>query len=209
MSFDPFDLRKFLTENKLTKVSKLVSENLEIAGQESANISEEEYDTQRDYELEKQYGNDPYSRDKDQDWRNKFNRSSDRTYKADSTLNTPEEEIEEENDLVLQPDVDDKGPDVSRYLSFGTADDVIREIESEVAKTTMEAKMAKIKEVIEALDNKANSLEEDANLKGFVNTGKLKEMRRMSKKLRVMEEKYQREFESKFSDKKKKAGKKA
>jgi len=93
----------------------------------------------------------------------------------------------------------EEGQDYSKYLNFESAEEVIKEIESEVSKTTMEAKMSKIKEVIAALEAKANSLEEDSNLKGFVNTGRLKEMRRMTKKLRMTEEKYIKEYEKKFS----------
>lgn len=137
-----FDLKKFLTENKLTKTSRLAENDLAFEAEEmQAPIAEE-----------------------------------------------PAAE----------------GVDVSRYLNLESADDVVKEIESEVSRVTMEAKIAKIKEVIEAIETKANGLEEDANLEGFVNPARIKEMRRMTKKLRMMQERYTKEYERKYKDVKKK-----
>jgi hypothetical protein len=94
--------------------------------------------------------------------------------------------------------------DVYRYLNLESAEAVIKEIESEVARVSLETKINKIKEAIEALDGKANGLEEDSNLQGFVNPARLKEMRRMTKKLRIMQERYAKEYDKKFNKKKNK-----
>lgn len=137
-----FDLKKFLTENKLTKSSRLAENDLAFEAEEmQAPVAEE-----------------------------------------------PTAE----------------GSDVTRYLNLESADDVVKEIESEVARVTMEAKIAKIKEVIEAIETKANGLEEDANLEGFVNPARIKEMRRMTKKLRMMQERYTKEYDKKYKEVKKK-----
>lgn len=137
-----FDIRKFLTENKLTKSSRLAENDLAFEAEEmQAPVAEE-----------------------------------------------PTVEV----------------ADVSRYLNLESADDVIREIESEVSRNALETKINKIKEAIEALDSKASSLEEDSNLQGFVNPARLKEMRRMSKKLKVMQERYSKVYEKKYNKKKNK-----
>jgi len=117
-----------------------------------------------------------------------------------------EEDMDMFNEEMEMPVVDEpaaEGADVSRYLNLESAEAVIKEIESEIARVSLETKINKIKEAIEALDGKANGLEEDSNLEGFVNPARLKEMRRMTKKLRIMQERYAKEYDKKFNKKKK------
>lgn len=140
-----FDLKKFLTENKLTRISQLK----EVDEPASENFMDA----------------------------------------------VDEVEIEEEE--VIEPS-EGETSDISKYLSFESAEDIIKEIETDISRTTFEAKLSKMKEVITAIDEKVNSLEEDTSLSGFVNTGKIKEMKRMVKKLRGMEEKYSKEYSKKY-----------
>lgn len=114
----------------------------------------------------------------------------------------PMDETQEMN--TEQPIDEVESSDVSKYLAMESADDIISEIDKEVVKTTMEAKMKKIKEIIEAIDQKVNSLEEDSNVKDYVNPSKIKEMRTMSKKLRMTEDRYMKEYNKKFMSKNKK-----
>lgn len=95
--------------------------------------------------------------------------------------------------------------EVEKYLNLESADDIISEIERDVTKTTMEAKLQKIKEVIQAIDEKANSLEEDSSVKDYVNPSKIREMRRTTKKLRSMQDRLVKEYDKKFAKTKKKA----
>jgi len=94
--------------------------------------------------------------------------------------------------------------EVSKYLNMESAEDIIAEIDKELQKETMERKLNKLKEVISAIDEKANSLEEDANVKEFVNPSKIREMRRTTKKLRLMQERLTKEYTKKFAAKKEK-----
>lgn len=100
---------------------------------------------------------------------------------------------------------DETVSEVSKYLNLESADDIISEVEKELQKETMERKMSKLKEIISAIDEKANSLEEDANVKEFVNPSKIKEMRRTTKKLRLMHERLTKEYAKKFQSKKEKS----
>lgn len=111
------------------------------------------------------------------------------------------ENIDTEEDFAEDDTVQNE---VSKFLNMESADDIVSEIEKDINKTTMEAKLQKIKEVIQAIDEKANSLEEDANVKEYVNPSKIREMRRTTKKLRSMQDKLTKEYNKKFSDKKEK-----
>lgn len=95
--------------------------------------------------------------------------------------------------------------EVGKYLNMESAEDIISEIEKDISKTTMEAKLQKIKEVIEAIDEKVNSLEEDSNVKDYISPVKLKEMRRTNKQLRKMQDRYLKEYDKKFNTKKSKS----
>lgn len=95
--------------------------------------------------------------------------------------------------------------EVGKYLNMESAEDIISEIEKDISKTTMEAKLQKIKEVIEAIDEKVNSLEEDSNVKDYISPVKLKEMRRTNKQLRKMQDRYLKEYDKKFNIKKSKS----
>lgn len=108
---------------------------------------------------------------------------------------TAEGEMVQDTDTVSE---------VSKYLNMESAEDILTEIEKELQKESMERKLNKLKEVISAIDEKANSLEEDANVKEFVNPSKIKEMRRTTKKLRLMQERLTKEYAKKFADKKEK-----
>jgi len=107
------------------------------------------------------------------------------------------------------PDMDEVNDanisEVNKYLNMESAEDIISEIEKDISKTTMEAKLQKIKEVIEAIDEKVNSLEEDSNVKDYVSPVKLKEMRRTNKQLRKMQDRYLKEYDKKFNMKKSKS----
>lgn len=104
----------------------------------------------------------------------------------------------------LQNTDDTVQTEVSRYLSMESADQIISEIEKEVSKTVTEVKMQKLKEIIEAIDQKVSSLEEDSNVKDYVNPSKIKEMRATSKKLRMMQEKMEKDYTNKYMKKTKK-----
>jgi len=94
-----------------------------------------------------------------------------------------------------------EGESVSKYLSLEGADAIMKELEKDSSKAYMEAKMSKLKEVIETLESKCKSLEESDDA-AFISSSKLKEMKNTSKKLRKYEEKMVKEYDKKYADKK-------
>jgi hypothetical protein len=207
-----FDLKKFLTENKLTNTSRIT---LEIS--EKATINEIEINGRRvDLNTAEVDGIEPSDYP---DFSNAYIGYIE--FEDGTPLNSEEldmlmdkhyglaSELVHDRQLyteISNPIVDEspaETSDVSKYINLGSAEEVIKEIESEVSRVTLEAKISKIKEVIEAIENKANGLEEDTNLQGFVNPSRIREMRRMSKKLRIMQERYSKDFDKKFNKKKK------
>ena len=198
-----FDLKKFLTENKLTKASIKEEVNFYTMDQvvnmadRAGNIVLDAKDALHD--LAVAYGERIPSGKVQQVL-------SDYDLELVDVLDTSTFEGSEvsENEEMQAPVAEEpaaEGVDVSRYLNLESAEAVIKEIESEVARVSLETKINKIKEAIEALDGKANGLEEDSNLQGFVNPARLKEMRRMTKKLRIMQERYAKEYDKKFNKK--------
>jgi len=94
-----------------------------------------------------------------------------------------------------------EGESVSKYLSLEGAEAIMKELEKDSSKAYMEAKMSKLKEVIETLESKCKSLEESDDA-AFISSSKLKEMKNTSKKLRKYEEKMVKEYDKKYADKK-------
>lgn len=86
------------------------------------------------------------------------------------------------------------------YTKCSSADEVLKEIEVDLRKATMESKLEILGNVVDAYERKISTLEEDENLKGFVNSSKLKEMRRTCKKLTKEQEKLHKEYNSKYSN---------
>lgn len=108
-----------------------------------------------------------------------------------------EEELETDAELDAEPEVKEV-EDVHKYLSMKSAEAVLREIEQEINRSSMEQKLARLREVIAAFDNKIVTLEEADDLKGFISTSKLKEMKRMGKKLRALQEKMEKKYEKRY-----------
>lgn len=235
-----FDLKKFLTENKLTQTSKAIVEvsdpgfdqfmdavddlymdhpryeELQNAVEDALNsgqIDSRPYEpgsyTKQVVQIAKEMGikdSDQYDSPTDmpgfEGTRDALNNLGLKEYQHLEDLNQPNPAKGMEGRHSMEEEVmDDTGHNnegVSRYLSLESAEEVIKELEKDVNKATMEAKLSKMKEVIEAIEAKADSLEEDAGLKGFISPKKLSEMRKMTKKLRVMQERYVKEYDKKF-----------
>jgi len=92
-----------------------------------------------------------------------------------------------------------EGESVSKYLSLEGAEAIMKELEKDSSKAYMEAKMSKLKEVIETLEGKCKSLEESEDA-AFISSSKLKEMKNTSKKLRKYEEKMVKEYDKKYAE---------
>lgn len=198
-----FDLKKFLVENKLTTSSRL-QENINTPG----------FDAFAD-EVEALFPGDDPRQDKLLDVVHRALIDGDLTLPAHGgesyskqvhdlaqnlgMLDEVESVEEVEAPVEEGEEIVDENENINKYLTLESPEDIVREIESDIRKITFEAKMKKLKEVIEAMDSKLNSLEEDSNLQGFVNTSKLKEMKRTLKKLRSIDEKYGKEYDKKYS----------
>lgn len=85
------------------------------------------------------------------------------------------------------------------YTKCSSADEVLKEIEIDLKKATMESKLEILGNVVDAYERKISGLEEDENLKGFVNSSKLKEMTSTCKKLKKEQEKLHKEYNSRYS----------
>lgn len=120
-------------------------------------------------------------------------------YLSTEELQELAEGIDVTNEEVSEDTVEEQPTSTSSYLKMEGPDAIIKELEKEISRVTLEAKMKRLKEIVEAFDTKINSLEEDSDLAGFVSTSKLKEMKRTVKKLRSMNEKYVKEYDKKYN----------
>lgn len=197
---DNFDLKKFLVENKLTASSRRLIE-------QSDDFEEEEYDEEHEAELRR--GGD-----------SKYDGYVSADMGGDPDMYEEEKVHEEEDDYVNPGNTPDQAKDreeyiekfgekspgevqegesVSKYLSLEGAEAIMKELEKDSSKAYMEAKMSKLKEVIETLEGKCKSLEESDDA-AFISSSKLKEMKSTAKKLRKYEEKMVKEYDKKYAE---------
>lgn len=225
---DNFNLRKFLIENKLTTKSKLltISESyttaqiIDLARKAGEIIPDAKYAIQH---LAVAYGdnvpeealNDVLANyDIELEELQDFSEPDAEDLYGDVTVSHGERkpyrgtmyETEETEDNLInseneEEEMPSEGMDVSKYLSMEGAEAIVSELEKDSAKAYMEAKLKTLKEVINTLEGKCNSLEESEDA-AFISQSKLKEMKATVKKLRKMEEKMVKEYEKKYPAKK-------
>jgi hypothetical protein len=122
--------------------------------------------------------------------------------------NSPEQSTDREEYLdkfeepKLEEESTETSADISKYLSMEGAEAIMKELEKDSSKSYMEAKMHKLKEVINTIEAKCTSLEEAEDLQGYVSASKLKEMKTTVKKLRGVQDKMVKEYEKKYAGKK-------
>lgn len=88
------------------------------------------------------------------------------------------------------------------YSKYGSVEELMKQIETSTNEAAMKHKMERVKKAYESLEAKAASLEEGEHA-SYMNPGKIKEMKVSSKKLRMMHEKLMKDYDKKYSSKKK------
>lgn len=88
------------------------------------------------------------------------------------------------------------------YSKYGSVEELVKQIETSTNEAAMKHKMEQVKKAYESLEAKAASLEEGEHA-SYMNLGKIKEMKVSSKKLRMMHEKLMKDYDKKYSSKKK------
>ncbi len=86
--------------------------------------------------------------------------------------------------------------DPSKYESV---EQLMREIEVNANRAALQEKMKRVKEAYESLEQKASALEEGEDSK-YISSAKLQEMKRNSKTLRKMYEKYEKDYNKRFNE---------
>lgn len=91
-------------------------------------------------------------------------------------------------------------PDNTQYFKYKTPEEIIREVDKQIAKESIEKKIDRLGEIASALDSKISSIEEDAELDGIVNNSRLREMRKCEKGVRKVQERLVREYEKRYKN---------
>ena len=86
--------------------------------------------------------------------------------------------------------------DPSKYESV---EQLMREIEVNANRAALQEKMKRVTEAYESLEQKASALEEGEDSK-YISSAKLQEMKRNSKTLRKMYEKYEKDYNKRFNE---------
>jgi len=90
-----------------------------------------------------------------------------------------------ENDLSTQEIAPNDGSNSNKdkYLKMETAQAILSELDSEMALAELEIKKEQIQSIIQEIENKISTLEEDAGMKGFVDETAIRAKRKVVKEL--------------------------
>jgi hypothetical protein len=199
-----FDLKQFLTENKLTRTSKLLSENFADSDEAfldalHANVAPQLAPEQEDelnqyldtegYQLWDEYGGQPDGLEQAT------------SYVLSQFTGVSESEVVPQ---IAPAPVAAEGEEVSEDFSkYNSVEELMKEIENSTNEAAHKHKMERVKKAYESLESTATSLEEGEHA-SYISPAKLKEMKTSAKKLRAMHERLIKEYDKKFAVKSKK-----
>jgi hypothetical protein len=207
---DNFNIRKFLTENKLTSVSMLAEDqdNTErIEGGISKPLLEKFLQCAKDiYQNYLDSGELFYTEDVarylyDQVEEALAPMDIDASHLGENT----EEEVDEGEimpEVEVSTEVSDEVKEyVQEALKGTTAEEVAKIIERTCNKGAIEMQLEVISEIIAAYESKINSLEEDTSLAGIIDNRKMNGMKKIVKGLHKEYGNCQKTYERKYSEK--------
>lgn len=204
-----FDIRKFLTENKLTSVSMLAEDQDtqdRIEGMTSQPLLEKFLQCAKDiYQDHQDNGEMFYAEDVAQYLCGEIE-------KALAPMDVDASDLMEASDEVdegeMMPEVEvstEASEEVKEYvkeaLKGTTAEEVAKIIERTCSKGAMEMQLEVIAEIIAAYETKISSLEEDTSLAGIIDNRKMNEMKKIVKGLHKEYGNCQKTYERKYSEK--------
>lgn len=204
-----FDIKKFLTENKLTSVSMLAEDQDtqdRIEGLTSQPLLEKFLQCAKDiYQDHQDNGEMFYADDVAQYLCGEIE-------KALAPMDVDASDLMEASDEVdegeMMPEVEvstEASEEVKEYvkeaLKGNTAEEVAKIIERTCSKGAMEMQLEVISEIIAAYENKISSLEEDTSLAGIIDNRKMNEMKKIVKGLHKEYGNCQKTYERKYSEK--------
>lgn len=204
-----FDIRKFLTENKLTSVSMLAEDQDtqdRIEGMTSQPLLEKFLQCAKDiYQDHQDNGEMFYAEDVAQYLCGEIE-------KALAPMDVDASDLMEASDEVdegeMMPEVEvstEASEEVKEYvkeaLKGNTAEEVAKIIERTCSKGAMEMQLEVISEIIAAYETKISSLEEDTSLAGIIDNRKMNEMKKIVKGLHKEYGNCQKTYERKYSEK--------
>lgn len=204
---DNFNLRQFLSENKLTKNAKLLNEVIVVTAANEAELKKAKTVLNKEVADEFEYGKSV----------------------NESTLSSREKYLTRlvENALGLEGYGDGKvnrqreeqglppaqGPKYSEGISeeemvqekalpeYKSIEELMKNIDDGTNEAACKYKMTEMKRIAQALEEKVNSLEEGEGAE-FVDTKKVKQMKKDIMTLRKQADKLEKEYEKKFGEKK-------
>jgi hypothetical protein len=111
-----------------------------------------------------------------------------------------------ENDVATQEITPNEGSNsnMDKYLKMETAQAILSELDTEMALAELEIKKEQIQSIIQEIESKISTLEEDAGMKGFVDKAAINEKRRVVKELNRAYEKVNKLSEKMHAKRKKK-----
>jgi len=93
---------------------------------------------------------------------------------------------------------------VSKYLNMESAQAILSELDSEMALAELEIKKEQIQRIVQEIESKISTLEEDAGMKGFVDKAAINEKRKVVKELNKAYEQVNKLSEKMHAKRKKK-----
>lgn len=206
---DNFNIRKFLTENKLTSVSMLAEDQDNkdrIEGLTSQPLLEKFLQCAKDiYQDHQDNGEMFYAEDVAQYLCGEIEKALAPMDVDASDLMEVSDEVDEGEmmpEVEVSTEVSDEVKEyVQEALKGSTAEEVAKIIERTCSKGAMEMQLEVISEIIAAYESKINSLEEDTSLAGIIDNRKMNEMKKIVKGLHKEYGNCQKTYERKYSEK--------
>lgn len=94
--------------------------------------------------------------------------------------------------------------EVSKYLKHESAQAILLELENEIALAGLDLRKEQIQKIIQEIESKISTLEEDAGMQGFVDKAAINEKRKVVKELNKAYEKVNKLSEKMHAKRKKK-----
>ena len=206
---DNFNIRKFLTENKLTSVSMLAEDQDNkdrIEGLTSQPLLEKFLQCAKDiYQDHQDSGEMFYAEDVAQYLCGEIEKALAPMDVDASDLMEVSDEVDEGEmmpEVEVSTEVSDEVKEyVQEALKGTTAEEGAKIIERTCSKGAMEMQLEVISEIIAAYESKINSLEEDTSLAGIIDNRKMNEMKKIVKGLHKEYGNCQKTYERKYSEK--------
>lgn len=112
-----------------------------------------------------------------------------------------------ENEEVTVTGEEPTRNEASKYLKHESAQAILSELDNELALAELEIKKEQIQKIIQEIESKISTLEEDAGMQGFVDKAAINEKRKVVKELNREYEKVNKlseKMHAKYNKKKKK-----